>query len=155
MGVFTTVYSRALQIVKNSNTNIPFPNVVLEGTSTFSSEDRLIDSNAYFIKSGIQVGDIVFSPDAASYAYVVGIQNQNTLLLSHDIMSSGYNYKIYQGVNQGCYIYLPPSDAGSYIEVVTLGGDNIQIFDPAPGVMPIQVVAVTGNTNIGKLVALW
>ena len=155
MGVFTTVYSRALPIVKNSNTNIPFPNVALEGTATFSSEDRLIDGNVDFITSGIQVGDIVFTSDSASYAYVVGIQNENTLLLSHDIMSLGYSYKIYQGVNQGCYIYLPPSDAGSYIEVVTLGGDTIQIIDPVPGVMPIQVVAVTANTNIGKLVALW
>jgi hypothetical protein len=155
MGVFTTVYSRALEIYKNSNTNIPFPNVVLEGTATFSSEDRLIDDNVDFITSGIQVGDIVFTSDTTSYAYVVGIQNENTLLLSHDIMSLGYSYKIYQGVNQGCYIYVPPSDLGSYIEVVTLGGDTIQIDDPAPGVIPIQVVAVTDNTSIGKLIALW
>lgn len=155
MSVFTTVYSRALEIYKNGNTNIPFPNVVLEGTSTFSSEDRLIDGNANFIASGIQVGDIVFTYNSLSYAYVVGIQNENTLLLSHDIMTAGYTYKIYQGVNQGCYIYVPPSDPGSYIEITTLGGDTVQISDPAPGVIPIQVVAVTYNTNIGKLVALW
>jgi hypothetical protein len=159
MSAFTLVYTRALTLDTYSDkVNIPFPNVVKTGTNTAIITNQLRDSSANF--NGIQVGDTVYNSSSTIYAYVTGFVDSITLLLSDDIFSStGEEYIIYQGQNNGCYIYVPNYTAGApstgVIEVETIGGDIVTFNNPPAGVLPIQVFKVMPNTTIAKLVALW
>lgn len=159
MSTFTLVYTRALTLDTYSDkVNIPYPNVVKTGTSTAIITNQLRDSSANF--NGIQVGDIVYSISSTLYAYVAGFVDSTTLLLSDDIFSStGEDYIIYQGQNNGCYIYVPnyiaPAPGSGVIEVETIGGDIVTFINPPAGVLPVQVLKVMPNTTIAKLVALW
>lgn len=160
MSAFTLVYTRAFPIPFYSDSvNIPYPNVVKQGTASGSiSPQRLIIPSGNF--DGIQIGDTVFNDSATMSAYVVGVENSTTLILSDDIFTSGGDsYTIYQGMNNGCYIYVPDYTAAApgsgVIEVETIGGDIAIFVNPPAGVLPVQVVKVTTGTDIAKLVALW
>lgn len=158
MSAFTLVYTRAFQIPFFSDSvNIPYPNVVKQGTNTSTAINQLKDSSANF--SGIQVGDTVFNDSAQMSANVVGVENSKTLILSDDIFTSGGDsYTIYQGMNNGCYIYVPDgvfAGGGGVLEVETIGGDIVSFFNPPAGVLPVQVFKVRTGTSIGKLLALW
>ena len=156
MSAFTLIYTRALSLdFYSDDVNIPFPNVVKTGTNTSVVAGRLVDSTANF--SGIQVGDTVYNSDALILAYVVAVENNTTLLLSDDAFTSGSeNYKIYQGKNNGCYIYIPAGvTPGSIVEVETIGGDIVSFFDPPAGVLPVQVFKNKSGTTINRLIALW
>jgi len=154
MSAFTLIYTRALELsFYSDDVNIPFPNVVKTGTNTSVVANKLVDSTANF--SGIQVGDTVYNSIDLILAYVVAVENNTTLLLSDDAFTSGSaTYKIYQGKNNGCYIYIPAESPGT-VEVETIGGDIVSFFDPPAGVLPIQVFKIRSGTNISKLIALW
>ena len=160
MSAFTLVYTRALDVIPNDNTNIPFPNPIITGTTDGSWVGKLIDPSKNFNQSGVLIGDIVFNKtDGALFAYVVGIENNFTLLLSNNVMGDGEDYIIYQGQNYGCYIYVPnytaSGPASGNIEVETIGGDIVIFNNPPAGVLPVQVRKVLTGTSIGKLIALW
>jgi len=155
MSAFTLVYTRALEITWYSDdVNIPYPNVVKAGTNTSVNVNQLIDSSADF--NGIQIGDIVLNSSADQVAYVVGFINSTTLLLSDNIFTSGGdNYKIFQGQNEGCYLYVPTQTAGATIEVETIGGDIVRFSQPPVGIIPVQVRKIFSGTDAVNLVALW
>lgn len=155
MSVFKDTFSLALPIFPNDNTNIPFPNAVLTGTTDGTAVNELRDTGTNFVALGIQVGDIVFNQDNSTYAYVTSVENDR-LYISADIFVSGQSYIIYQGVNQGCNIYIGDTSVASNMEVVTIGGDTIKFNNLKEGtILPVQVVKVTGNTGAMDLVALW
>ena len=155
MSVFKDTFSVALPIYPNDTTNIPFPNVVLTGTTDATTADQLRDTSTDFVALGIQVGDIVLNESDAKYAYVTAVED-GRLFISDNIFISGEGYIIYQGVNQGCYIYIGSINNGPDIEVVTLGGDTVMFSSLRPGtVLPVQVLKVTSNTSATQLVALW
>lgn len=155
MSVFKDTFSVALDIIPNDNTNIPFPNVVKTGTTDGVATNQLRDTGAQFIQSGIQVGDIVYNGSSSQYAYVTGVEDDR-LYLSADIFISGELYQIFQGVNQGCYIYIGDTASGDVLEVVTLGGNTVSFFGLKAGtILPVQVLKVTSGTNAVKLIALW
>jgi hypothetical protein len=140
----------------SDDVNIPFPNIVKSGTTTGSFVDKLIDPFANF--SGIQIGDIVRNVTYDYVAYVVGIENNTTLLLSSNIFGDGEDYVIYQGQNYGCYIYVPSTDysvGAQKLVVETIGGDIVTFVNPPAGVLPVQVFKVTTATDVPKLIALW
>lgn len=160
MSTFTLVYTRAYAIpFYSDDVNIPFPNVVKSVTNTSAIPNKLVDISGNF--SGIQVGDTVVkmsgTPDSA---YVIGIENNTTLLLSKDLsLLIGDVCNIHQGQNYGCYIYVPyidyTVDGNGTLEVETIGGDIVTFFNPPAGVLPVQVFKVRTVTSIGKLIALW
>lgn len=155
MSVFKDTFSLALPIFPNDNTNIPFPNPVLTGTTDGIAVNELRDTGTNFVALGIQVGDTVFNEDNSTYAYVTSVENDR-LYISADIFVSGQSYIIYQGVNQGCNIYIGDTGSGDSMEVVTLGGDTVKFSYLKSGtILPVQVVKVTGNTSAINLVALW
>jgi hypothetical protein len=158
MSVFTLIYTRALDVIPSDDVNIPYPNVVSTGVVTSLATNKLVDSAADFITGGIQIGDTVFNQSVGVFAYVAGVENATTLLLSNDIMGTSDGYGIYQGNNQGCYIYVPYVNysAGSKrLAVITLGGDEVVFDMPPSGVLPVQVLRVTTSTTIDNIIALW
>lgn len=154
MSVFKNTFSRAFAIPFYSDSvNIPFPNPIVTGSNTTVVADRLIDTNSPF--AGVQIGDTVFNNVTQNSAYVIGIINPGILILSSDIFNViGDSYTIYQGVNGGCYIYVP-TVAGGKVEVETIGGDIVTFRNPPAGVLPVQVIKVTTGTDITDLIALW
>lgn len=155
MSVFKDTFSVALPIFPNDNTNIPFPNAVLTGTTDAATANQLRDTSTDFVALGIQVGDIVFNESATLYAYVTAVED-GRLFISENIFISGQSYVVYQGTNQGCYIYIGNTISGTDMEVVTLGGDTVRFSLLRSGtVLPVQVLKVTGNTSAAQLVALW
>jgi len=157
MSAFTLVYTRAYTVdIYSDKVDIPFPNLAKSGTTTSVASFQLIDISADF--SGIQVGDTVVDV-SNGMAYVTGIINSTTLLISEDIfIGAGQNYQIYQGQNYGCYLYIPGGldySIGQLLEVETIGGDTVRFFNPPAGVLPVQVRKITTNTNFFKIVALW
>lgn len=158
MSVFKNTFSRAIELfVYDDSIDIPFPNIVKQGTSSSTSPFKLIDSSANF--SGIQVGDTILDPSGSGYAVVTSVDSNTVLSISSDIFSgAGQTYEIYQGQNGGCYIWVPYGldyTSGYSIEVVTIGGDLVRFFNPPAGLLPVQVRRVTTSTDIFKLIALW
>ena len=84
MSAFTLVYTRAATVYPSNTVNIPFPNMVMGGTTTSNGTNQLIDSAVDFIASGIKVGDTVFSANLVAYAIVIGV---STTILT---LSDGY-----------------------------------------------------------------
>jgi hypothetical protein len=161
MSAFTLVYTRASKIpCLSDDVDIPFPNIVKAGNATNTLAFRLKDSSANF--SGIQVGDIVVKLSAiVESAYVVGIENNETLILSKDIVVTGDTYNIYQGQNYGCYLHVNDYDeltASLVLQVETIGGDVVIFDQPPPGVLPVQVRKLMSGSDFNKITqitALW
>lgn len=155
MSAFTLIYTRAAVVYPSADVNIPYPNAVVNGASTSFSPYLLIDVNVDFLESGIKVGDTVFNSSNFTYAIVTAV-TANELTLSDDIFTDIESYTIYQGVNNGCYIYVHPQAGEFIIQVETIGGDNINLFSPPAGVLPIQVKKVIETTDLShNLIALW
>lgn len=158
MGVFKSQFTTALNLSIYSDTvDIPYPNKVLHSYTTAGVAYQLIDTTVDFISAGIQIGDIVWGFTSAASAYVVGIENSTTLLLSEDIVSATDEYQIYQGKNDGCYLWLWSQAAtnSESLTVETINGDIVTFSAPPAGVLPVQVRKVLQNTTAGKLIALW
>ena len=155
MSAFTLVYTRAAEVFPSDTVNIPFPNAVMSGTSTSFGANLLIDTTVDFEASGIKVGDTVFNPTDETYALVVSVVATELKLTADIFPSSPEDYIIYQGVNNGCYIYVPIQTAGASLSVETIGGDQIQFSGISAGILPVQVKKVLEATTAIKLVALW
>jgi hypothetical protein len=158
MGVFKSQFTTALDLRVYSDTvDIPYPNVVLQSYTTGTVSYQLVDTTVDFISAGIQIGDIVWGLTLNASAYVVGIKNSTTLLLSQDILNGGDEYQIYQGKNDGCYIWVTSMTAISeeQILVETINGDIVSFAAAPAGVLPVQVRKVLEGTTAGKLIALW
>lgn len=156
MSVFKNSFSVAANIIPSDDVNIPFPNNVKSGTVDGLVIGRLVDSTADFIASGIKVGDTVLCNDNATYAYVTAV-NQTYLLLSINIfLSIGDSYSIFQGENNGCYIYVGDTTEGNNIEVETISGNVVTFGGVIEGeILPVQVKKVFTTSTVGKLIALW
>ena len=160
MGVFKSQFTTALDLSIFSDTvDIPYPNVVLQSFATGTVPYQIVDTTVDFISAGIKIGDIVWGVTSNASAYVVGIINSTTLLLSEDIVSATDEYQIYQGKNDGCYIYVPNYIAAGIptgsIAVETIGGNIVVFSNPPAGILPVQVRKVVIGTSITKLIALW
>lgn len=161
MSAFTLVYTRASKIpCLSDDVDIPFPNLVKTGAATNTLAFRLKDASANF--SGIQVGDIVVNGSGVvDSTFVVGIENNETLILSKDIFVTGDAYKIYQGQNYGCYLHVSDYDeltTSLILQVETIGGDIVKFDQPPAGVLPVQVRKLMTGSEFDKLTqitALW
>ena len=155
MSAFTLVYTRAAGVNPSNTVNIPFPNIVDSGTITSVVANSLVDSAVNFQNIGIKVGDTAFNTITKKYAIVIQV-SPTTLKLSADIfLVAAQDYAIYQGVNNGCYIYVPTQAAGTILDIETIGGDQVIFNNPTAGVLPVQVRKVLEDTTAVNLVALW
>tara|TARA_R110000868_G_scaffold196965_1_gene443063 strand:- start:4185 stop:4652 length:468 start_codon:yes stop_codon:yes gene_type:complete len=155
MSAFTLIYTRAARVYPSNTVNIPYPNLVLSGVTTSLGTNLLVDNTLDFLALGIKVGDTVFNPTDETYALVVQVTATELKLTSDIFTTSPEDYLIYQGVNNGCYIYVPAQEAGFILDVETIGGDQVIFNDPPAGVLPVQVKKVLRDTTATNLVALW
>jgi hypothetical protein len=157
MSVFKNSFSVAANVIPSDDVNIPFPNNVLSGTNTsVVPNTRLIDSTANFVTSGIKVGDTVLCNDDGVYAYVVAVFETYLILSNNIFASAGQSYSIFQGENNGCYIYVGDTTTGSNLEVETIGGNVLIFYGVLEGqVLPVQVRKVLTTSTASKLIALW
>lgn len=157
MSLFRKQFSRALEVFPSNTVNIPYPNVIAQGSPTNAGANLLIDANADFTSLGIEVGDTVFFDSNSQYATVVSIDSASTLTLSDDIITSPGNYTIYQGTNQGCYIFLD-SESPERLFVSTSGSEEDEVrfnFFPPGQILPLQVLRISPATSGGSFIALW
>lgn len=166
--------SRALSVIKSDNANVPTPNLLASGTSTSIVTDQLIDTNANFIVSSasqasssinnvqyaVNVGDVVYLPNAGQAATIIEVIDATTLLLNVNLGLGINDYKIYQqgpqtGLgNQGAVLYV--GNAGD-ITVTTSGNDIVVFANVQAGTfIPVNVIKVWSNvTNASSILALW
>ena len=157
MSVFKTTFSRALKVIPSGNANIPYPTVIVSGTSGEVSEDKLVDDTVDFIALNVKEGDIVYNTTGSLAATVVSVDSDIQLTLNADIFTAtNEEYIIYQASpqtglgNPGCFLYININ--GEY-EVVTIGGDKIAFKVTVSGiVLPVQVIKLISGESC---IALW
>jgi hypothetical protein len=149
--------SRALQVIKSDNANIPFPDVVESGTSTSVVANQLVDSAATFVTLNVQVGDVVYNTTTSTAATVDRIVDNTTIVLNANIfLASGNVYVIYSKNtnNEGCVLYV---GAAGNVRVLTHGGDDVVFTNTLAGTfIPVQVLKVfSTSTTASNIIALW
>lgn len=147
---------RALPVIPSDNTEIPFPAIIRQSTSSAVVVNQLVDSTANFVALNVKTGDIVYNTSSSLASVVVAVVNATTLLLAQDIFSGiGQNYSLYEGTsNEGCVLYI--GGIGN-VDVTTAGGDRVILYGLPTGMfVPVQVVKVwKAGTTATNIVALW
>ena len=115
---------RAWSVNTSDNTDIPdIGTAGPTGTTTSGSATQLIDSNATFLTSGVQLNMIIVNTTDNTQAVVIGIENDTTLTVSANIFAaSGKAYEIYGGHQEGAVLYI--GTAGN-LKVTTVAGDEV------------------------------
>jgi len=161
MSVFKTTFTRTLRAHPSDNANIPYPNVVENGTNTTATSLKLIDSAATFITNNVAVGDIVHNDTATTAATVVSVDSETQLTLNANIFTTTAQvYVVYaespqSGMsNPGCFLYV--GGTGN-VSVITVGNDQITFNGiPAGTTLPIQVLKLRSTNTTATLInALW
>lgn len=150
--------SRALQVIKSDNANIPFPAVVTSGTGVAPIPNELEDSSTgAFITRNVQVGDVVYNTTTNLSATVVQVIGEENLRLDANIFTGAVDgYIIYSQntKNEGCVLYI---GTGGNLRVMTAGGDDVVFSNVLGGTtLPVQVIRVYAtNTTASNIVAMW
>ena len=155
---------------------IPIPHLGLTpvtGTTTGAATNKLIDSNADFINSGVTVGSIVYQ-EGTGVATVTAIDSATTLSLSANIMGAPpKDYTIYLSDNtvpkssEGCLLYVGSNiatmtvdDSFVDVKVKTVAGNIVTFWKfPVGNCLPVQVVQLystgTGLNQQNNCIAIW
>ena len=161
MSVFKSQFSRALEVIKSDNANIPYPADNSSGTNTSVTVASLVDSAATFVTNNVATGDIVYNTTDGTAATVVSVTNQTTIVLNADIFTAtGKAFVVYTASpqtsngNPGCNLYI--GGAGN-VRVTTIGGDIVTFTAvPVGSVLPVQVIKLHGTGTTATLIdALW
>lgn len=149
--------SVALQILPSDTIDIPnYSEKIIESTVTSVSADELVDSNADFISSGIEVGYIVYNLTQGTIATVTQVDDANTLSLSADIFDTVSDaFAVFESnPNDGALIYV---GTGGDVRVQLLGGGDVLLKNVNSGqFLPLKVTRVFAtNTTATDLVAIW
>ena len=161
MSVFKSQFSRALEVIRSDNADIPFPADNSTGTNTSVVASSLVDSAATFVTNNVATGDIVYNITDGTAATVVSVTSQTTLVLNADIFTAtAKTFVVYTASpqtsngNPGCYIYV--GGAGN-VKVTTIGGDIITFTaTPVGQVLPVQIIKLHSTGTTATLVnALW
>lgn len=161
MSVFKSQFSRALEVIKSDNANVPFPAEIKSATNTSAVTDQLVDSTGDFVNLNVKTGDIVYNITDGLAATVLSVTSATVIVLNADIFAAaGKVYIIYQASaqttigNQGCNLYI--GGAGN-VKVTTIGGDIVTFTAPTVGqVLPVQVIKLHATGTSATLIdALW
>jgi len=176
--------SRCIGVVPNDTYNIFSPSSlvssgkVTSGSSSVPLSDELIDANADFISSGVQVGDVIHknrynagngknrcalgrvtNVDSAT-ELTVSLVRDNTFGGPDFQIFSGQSYKIFrpsENRNGGCILYIGSASSGGTITVLTAANQELTVTGLSQGsFIPFQVVKVfqTGTT-VSDIIAFW
>ena len=147
--------STALNIVPSDDANIPYPNVVVSGTSAASALNELEDDSVDFIALNVQVGDIVYNVDTQTTATVIQVSG-TILLLNANLFSTADSYIVYTNNHrkESCVLYI---GTGGDLTVTTGGGQDVIFRNILGGTfLPVQVLKVfASGTGASDIVALW
>jgi len=147
---------RAWSVNTSDNTDIPdIGTAGPTGTTTSGSATQLIDSNATFLTSGVQLNMIIVNTTDNTQAVVIGIENDTTLTVSANIFAaSGKAYEIYGGDQEGAVLYI--GTAGN-LKVTTVAGDEVTFQCINTGAFfPVHVKKVWATgTSASNIIALW
>ena len=147
---------RAWSVNNSDNTDIPdIGTAGPTGTTTSGSTTQLIDSNATFLTSGVQLNMIIVNTTDNTQAVVIGIESDTTLTVSANIFAaSGKAYEIYGGDQEGAVLYI--GTAGN-LKVTTVAGDEVTFQGINTGAFfPVHVKKVWATgTSASNIIALW
>jgi hypothetical protein len=149
--------SRALQVIKSDNANIPYPSIVKAGTNVNVILNELEDTTSDFIAANVAVGDVVYNTTTSTAATIINVIDNTRLLLNANIfLAAGNAYIIYSRntENEGCVLYI---GTGGNIRVLTHGGDDVTFVNLLGGTfVPVQTIKVfaSGTTCTG-IISLW
>ena len=73
-------------------------NNVINGTTTATTGDKLVDSSVSFTNLGVLIGDRITNTTDTTYATVTAVDSATTLSVSADIFTSGETYVITRGL---------------------------------------------------------
>ena len=160
MSVFKSQFSRALEVIKSNDANVPFPAIVKSGTNTSLVTNQLVDSAGDFINAGVKTGDIVYNHTGGFAATVVSVTSATVIVLNADIFgATASEYTIYQASpqttigNQGCNIY---AGSNGGLKVTTMGNDIVTFpYIPIGTILPVQVIKVHDESTVSSILALW
>lgn len=156
--------SRALKVKPTSadinvSPNIPDPDFAgLNGTNASVTANKLVISNNAFTASTVQPGFIVENVTDTTYAFVLAVDNDNTLSLSNNIFTgTSKNYQIYSQSTRGCILYV--GGEGS-VKCITAAGDTVEYIGVQPGTfLPVQIIKLltpSGSAaSIDGFIAHW
>ncbi len=153
--------SRALEVYKSDNADIPYPAVATSGTTTAAGVNQLIDAGKNFPALQIYPGNIVYNTTTGASATIINVSpaTPTTLTLNANIFIGAQAYIIYQsspmagGQNTGCVLYV---GTGGDVEVTTAGNDKVTFVDVQNGsFLPVQVVKVWNTGTSADILALW
>ena len=162
----------ALEVIASDTIPIPTIGITpVSGTTTGTTTDKLVDSNANFILADLRVGDIVYNTTNNTVATVTSVDGETELLLSANIMATGQTYTIYldnaSNSSDGCLLYVGSSQASltlanSFvnIKVKTTAKDIVTFSNfPVGQYLPVQVLQLfytgTDIAAINNCVAIW
>jgi hypothetical protein len=161
MSVFKSQFSRALEVIRSDNADIPFPADNSTGTNTSVVASSLVASAATFVTNNVATGDIVYNITDGTAATVVSVTSQTTLVLNANIFTAtAKTFVVYTASpqtsigNTGCNLYI--GGAGN-VRVTTIGGDIVTFTAvPVGSVLPVQVIKLHSTGTTATLVdALW
>ena len=88
MSVFKSQFSRALEVIKSDNANVPFPAEIKSATNTSAVTDQLVDSPGDFINLNVKTGDIVYNTTDGLAATVLSVTSATVIVLNADIFAA-------------------------------------------------------------------
>jgi hypothetical protein len=149
--------SRALQVIKSDNANVPYPATVVSGTNNTVIANELEDTDVDFVSANVSTGDIVYNNTTGTAATVVKVIDTTRISLNADIfLATGNSYTVYSQneKNEGCVLYIGTS---GNIRVLTHGGDDVVFANVLGGTfLPVQILKVFAtNTTASNIIALW
>ena len=149
--------SRALSVIPSDDTNIPMPSVIVSSTATATTANKLVDSTKNFSSVGanplnVQVGDTIYDISNSSAAMVTNVDSATQLTLNVNIIGGLDFYTLYSGTNitgtvEPCVLYV---GIGGDMDIVTAGGDNLQVNGASPFVLDNDKATETARASAVK-----
>ena len=152
----------AQEVIVSDNTNIIYPSLAVEGTTSVPVANQLTAAASDFEAEGIFAGDIVVNSTTGLKATVLSIVDKVTLIINTDIfLVQGEAFKVYnasafknyQDANNGCVLYI--GGAGD-LKVDTIAGSTVTFKAVPVGFFPVQVKKIySTGTAAADIIALW
>ena len=152
----------AQEVIVSDNTNIIYPSLAVEGTTSVPVANQLTAAASDFEAEGIFAGDIVVNSTTGLKATVLSVVDKLTLNLNTDIfLVQGEAFKVYnasafknyQDANNGCVLYI--GGAGD-LKVDTIAGSTVTFKAVPVGFFPVQVKKIySTGTAAADIIALW
>ena len=152
----------AQEVIVSDNTNIIYPSLAVEGTTSVPVANQLTAAASDFEAEGIFAGDIVVNSTTGLKATVLSVVDKLILNLNTDIfLVQGEAFKVYnasafknyQDANNGCVLYI--GGAGD-LKVDTIAGSTVTLKAVPVGFFPVQVKKIYSTGTVATdIIALW